>query len=66
MNDKRCERCLERPGETNSQYLFDNPMSTPPDLGDWVCYQCEQELADEHEDLFCNDGMPDHKLGAMP
>jgi len=49
MHDKSCERCHKRPGQTNSQYQFENALSEPPDLGDWLCFQCEEELSNERE-----------------
>ena len=45
-----CEVCGGRPGEMNSLYSFDNPRSSH-DCGDWVCWQCEQELMTDAFDL---------------
>lgn len=62
MERKECECCHERPGETNSEFLFDNPLSTP-DCGDWVCGECEEMLKIEREcETSCPcgcDGDPD-------
>jgi hypothetical protein len=45
-----CESCGQRPGVTNSRYLFNSSRSDReemPDCGDWVCEDCEHEAAEE-------------------
>jgi hypothetical protein len=49
VEQKECECCHERPGETNSEFLFNSPQSTP-ECGDWVCRECEEEACHETHD----------------
>lgn len=55
MNIHMCECCGLQPGETNSRYLFNSPLSNreeDPDCGDWVCQDCEAQAEEDHNDLM--------------
>lgn len=41
-----CESCGENPGQLNSMFWWDEDETE----GHWVCKQCEQELAEQHEE----------------
>jgi hypothetical protein len=48
-----CELCGLRPGQTNSRFLFDSPLSNreeDPECGDWVCQECEAVMEEENAD----------------
>lgn len=43
-----CEYCGQNEGVTNSHYR----CTTDHDKGDWVCFECEQELQEDHESFI--------------
>lgn len=50
-----CECCGKRPGQTNSSYLFNSPLSDrdeDPDCGDWVCIECETQAEEDYRELI--------------